>query len=87
MSNAVRCKTFLLNGVLYWEAPDGQTIARREAIPGGWLVERFPSCPPSPPFVQLLPCPWCGVEEDRDHGEGHVDPRLGVPISLRGPEP
>lgn len=27
----------------------------------------------APPFAQVLPCPFCGVEEDRNHGEGHVE--------------
>ena len=31
------------------------------------------------PFKQLLPCPWCGVTEDRGHnGALHVDEDLGA---------
>jgi hypothetical protein len=31
-----------------------------------------------PPFYHILPCPYCGVEEDRNHKPlDHVDPRLG----------
>ena len=34
-----------------------------------------------PPFYQILPCPYCGVEEDRNHEVLlHVDSRLGTPI-------
>ena len=32
-----------------------------------------------PPFVQVLPCPWCGAIEDRGHvAEKHVDEDLGT---------
>lgn len=34
----------------------------------------------SPPFLQILPCPYCGVAEDRDHDLNlHVNPKLGTP--------
>ena len=34
----------------------------------------------NPPFFQILPCPYCGVMEDRDHDPWlHVNPKLGFP--------
>jgi hypothetical protein len=34
-----------------------------------------------PPFIQILPCPYCGVTEDRGHHAlSHVDHRLGTLI-------
>lgn len=36
---------------------------------------------PSPPFWTILPCPYCGVQQDRDHDPLlHVDKRLGTLI-------
>jgi len=34
-----------------------------------------------PPFIQILPCPFCGVEKDHDHKPlEHIDSRLGTPV-------
>ena len=36
----------------------------------------------NPPFYQILPCPFCGVETDRNHNPlMHVDDRLGTPVA------
>lgn len=33
----------------------------------------------NPPFLQILPCPYCGVNEDKDHDLSlHVNPKLGT---------
>jgi len=35
-----------------------------------------------PPFLPMSPCPYCGVENDRNHDAlQHVDPRFGVPVA------
>lgn len=34
-----------------------------------------------PPFIQILPCPYCGVLEDKDHDSKlHINHKLGRPI-------
>lgn len=36
-------------------------------------------CRKQPPFLQILPCPQCGVKKDRNHDLlMHVDKRLGT---------
>jgi hypothetical protein len=33
-----------------------------------------------PPFHQIIPCPYCGTDNDRKHDSiKHVDPKLGAP--------
>lgn len=37
-----------------------------------------------PPFIQILPCPYCGVLEDREHDPRlHVNKKLGTPNADR----
>ncbi len=56
--------------------PDGHEVF--EVSAQGEPIERRAK----PPFYQLIPCPYCGVKEDRNHLPlKHVDPRLGTPIT------
>ena len=33
------------------------------------------------PFHSIIPCPWCGTENDRKHNlDNHIDKRFGIPI-------
>jgi len=44
------------------------------AFPDGTFVDRRAHLGYSPPFLQILPCPYCGVTEDRNHDVlAHVD--------------
>jgi hypothetical protein len=75
---AIACFVLSVGGVRYWVDPDDRMLARRLSF-GSAPVEDLRA---GAPFYQLLPCPYCGVEEDRGHDPlKHVDPRLGTPTA------
>lgn len=66
----------LPSGSRTWVDRDGRLAAVER--PG----ERAEDVRPSPPFTQILPCPYCGVTADRDHDPlAHVDRRFGRSIA------
>ena len=67
------CEVCVFDGVTYWRRPGGAVVARREGAGRAEDVRALP------PFLQILPCPYCGVSEDRSHDPlKHIDPRLGT---------
>ena len=76
--NVVRCKVVETAGIKFWYPEPGDAI---------FMVDTTVDPPvksdlrKNPPFYQILPCPYCGVEEDRGHiALDHVDPRFGTPV-------
>ena len=81
MSTA-QCNELFFDGVRYWRDASGQTLASRDGT--GFVTDHRQR----PPFVQILPCPYCGVETDRGHESLlHVDRRLGVAVLQKGGAP
>ena len=73
---ALACTEVYFDGVRYWREAAGQTVASRDG--SGFVTDHRPR----PPYFQILPCPYCGVEEDRGHEPRlHVDRRLGTPTA------
>ena len=71
---AIQCSEVYFDGVRYWRDANGQTLASRDGT--GFVTDHRQR----PPFFQILPCPYCGVESDRGHEPLlHVDRRLGTP--------
>lgn len=76
-SNVVRCEVVKYGERHYWfkieDNPLAQLKAVAESVNG--VVKDLRT---EPPFYQILPCPYCGVEEDRNHDPlKHVHSELG----------
>jgi hypothetical protein len=70
---AVQTSETYFDGVRYWRDASGQTLASRDGT--GFVTDHRQR----PPFAQILPCPYCGVTDDRGHEPRlHVDRRLGI---------
>jgi hypothetical protein len=56
-----RCKTEATSSGVAWRGESGEIIF--EAFADGTFRDHRKK----PPFLQILPCPYCGVTEDRGH--------------------
>jgi hypothetical protein len=78
--NVVRCKVVETAGIKFWYPEPGDAIFMVDTTVDPPVKSDLRN---NPPFYTILPCPWCGVEEDRNHKPlDHVDPRLGKSIDL-----
>lgn len=71
-SRSVQCAVINERYCMVW-LDDGVRVAYR-MVGGSTVVDERKE----PPFYQILPCPYCGIEEGNDHDPlKHVDARLG----------
>ncbi len=76
-----RCKVVETAGIKFWfplDKPEGEAIFMVDTT----VIPHVKSdLRKQPLFLTILPCPYCGVEEDRAHKPlDHVDPRFGKPV-------
>lgn len=70
-NRTVRCETVEGLRHTYWFAVGSSEVVGRSDACGFHDLRK-------PPFVQILPCPYCGVETDEEHRatmnqvDGHV---------------
>jgi hypothetical protein len=77
----VRCKVVETAGIKFWyplSKSDAEAIFMVDTTVTPHVKADLRK---QPLFLTILPCPYCGVEEDRGHKPlDHVDPRFGTPI-------